>query len=124
MEIAAISLGRTVEVVHPDLESALRRISATGFAARCSARPTCLANRSNRRWPWAKTKKIKTFKNTDHFGGEMKCFSDCILKGTDPEPDGEEGYADARVLEGVLTALKSGEAVQLASRAEPPMLKI
>ena len=36
-------------------------------------------------------KKIKTFKNTDHFGGEMKCFSDCILKGTDPEPDGEVG---------------------------------
>src|SRR3984957_7808126 len=91
MEIAAISLGRTVEVVHPDLESALRRIPATGFAARCSAQPTCLANRSNRRWPWAKTKKIKTFKNTDHFGGEMKCFSDCILKGTDPEPDGEVG---------------------------------
>ena len=36
-------------------------------------------------------KKIKTFKNTDHFGGEMKYFSDCILKGTDPKPDGEVG---------------------------------
>ena len=58
-------------------------------------------------------KKIKTFKNTDHFGGEMKYFSDCILNGTDPEPDGEEGYADVRVLEGVLAALESGLAVQL-----------
>lgn len=58
-------------------------------------------------------KKIKTFKNTDHFGGEMKYFSDCILNGTDPEPDGEEGYADVRVLEGILEALKSGGAVQL-----------
>jgi predicted dehydrogenase len=58
-------------------------------------------------------KKKKTFKNTDHFGGEMKYFSDCILSGTDPEPDGEEGYADVRVLEGVLAALKSGGAVQL-----------
>lgn len=48
----------------------------------------------------------KTFKNTDHFGGEMKYFSNCILNGTDPEPDGEEGYADVRVLEAVLTALK------------------
>ena len=45
--------------------------------------------------------------------GEIKYFSDCILNGTDPEPDGEEGYADVRVLEGVLAALKSGGAVQL-----------
>lgn len=58
-------------------------------------------------------KRKKSFKNTDHFGGELKYFSDCILNGTDPEPDGEEGYADVRVLEGVLEALKSGGAVQL-----------
>lgn len=50
----------------------------------------------------------KSFRNTDHFGGEMKYFSDCILHETDPEPDGEEGYADVRVLEGVLRALKDG----------------
>ena len=55
----------------------------------------------------------KSFKNTDHFGGELKYFSDCILKGMDPEPDGEEGFADVRVLEGVLAALKSGGSVQL-----------
>lgn len=54
-----------------------------------------------------------SFKNTDHFGGEMKYFSDCILTGTDPEPDGEEGYADVRVLEGVLKALKQGGSVTL-----------
>ncbi len=57
--------------------------------------------------------KEKSFKNTDHFGGEMKYFSDCILNGTDPEPDGEEGYADVRVLEGVLRALKSGTSERL-----------
>jgi predicted dehydrogenase len=50
----------------------------------------------------------KSFQNTDHFGGEMKYFSDCILNGTDPEPDAEEGYADVRVLEGILQALKTG----------------
>jgi len=50
----------------------------------------------------------KSFKNTDHFGGEMKYFSDCILNGQDPEPDGEEGYADVRVLEAILRALKEG----------------
>ena len=58
-------------------------------------------------------KSHKTFRNTDHFGGEMKYFSDCILKGLDPEPDGEEGLADVRVLEGILRALESKQSVTL-----------
>jgi predicted dehydrogenase len=53
-------------------------------------------------------KDSESFKNTDHFGGELKYFSDCILNNLDPEPDGEEGYADVRVLEGILKALKEG----------------
>ena len=36
----------------------------------------------------------ESFKNTDHFGGEMKYFSDCILNSREPEPDGYEGLAD------------------------------
>ena len=59
------------------------------------------------------------FKNTDHFGGELKYLSDCVLNGTDPEPDGKEEYADVRVLEGVLAALKSGGAVQLPPFTRP-----
>lgn len=55
----------------------------------------------------------KSFKNTDHFGGEMKYFSDCLLSGKDPEPDGEEGYADVRVLEGILQALRTGRPQEL-----------
>lgn len=55
------------------------------------------------------------FKNTDQFGGEMKYFSDCVLNDRDPEPDGQEGYADVRVLESILQALKSGGRVQLPS---------
>ncbi len=58
-------------------------------------------------------KSTETFKNTDHFGGEMKYFSDCILNDTEVEPDGEEGYADVRVLQGVLEALQSGGSVKL-----------
>ena len=58
-------------------------------------------------------KSTESFKNTDHFGGELKYFSDCVLNGIDPEPDGEEGFADVRVLEGVLEALKTGGAVKL-----------
>ena len=59
-------------------------------------------------------KTSESFKNTDHFGGEMKYFSDCILKGIHPEPDAEEGFADVRVLEGVLRALKQGSPQKLA----------
>ncbi len=60
-------------------------------------------------------KKDKTsFKNTDHFGGELKYFSDCILNDTEVEPDGEEGFADVRVLEAVIEALSTGRSVKLA----------
>jgi len=58
-------------------------------------------------------KEEHSFKNTDHFGGELKYFSDCILKDESPEPNGEEGFADVRVLEGIMTAIESGKAVEL-----------
>jgi predicted dehydrogenase len=58
-------------------------------------------------------KSTESFKNTDHFGGELKYFSGRILNGTDPEPDGEEGFADVRVLEGILKALETGQTVTL-----------
>ena len=51
----------------------------------------------------------ESFKNTDHFGGEMKYFSDCILNGKDPEPDGYEGLADVRVMEAVVRSIQSGQ---------------
>ncbi|WP_446741989.1 Gfo/Idh/MocA family protein [Silvibacterium acidisoli] len=60
-------------------------------------------------------KKIEdhSFKNVDHFGGEMKYFSECILNDEHPEPDGEEGFADVRILEGIVTALQSNKSVVL-----------
>jgi predicted dehydrogenase len=64
-------------------------------------------------------KKEESFKNTDHFGGEMKYFSNCILNNHDPEPDGQEGFADVRVLEGILKALESGKPTAL----EPVILE-
>ncbi len=51
----------------------------------------------------------ESFKNTDHFGGQMKYFSDCILNGKDPEPDGYEGLADVRVVEAIHRSLKSAQ---------------
>ncbi|KMO21734.1 Gfo/Idh/MocA family protein [Methylobacterium platani] len=53
------------------------------------------------------------FEATDQFGGELKYFSDCILADRDPEPDAEEGYADLRVLDGIVRALESGGSVTL-----------
>ena len=50
---------------------------------------------------------------TDQFGGELKYFSDCILQNRDPEPDGEEGLADVRVIEGILEAIETGRSVVL-----------
>jgi predicted dehydrogenase len=50
-----------------------------------------------------------TFDPTDQFGGELKYFSDCILEGRDPEPDGEEGRLDVRVVAAIERALKDGE---------------
>ncbi|UIN36882.1 Gfo/Idh/MocA family protein [Methylobacterium oryzae] len=59
------------------------------------------------------SKRHERFENTDHFGGELHYFSDCILNDKDPEPDAEEGYADVRVLEGIVQAIQTGAAVKL-----------
>ncbi len=55
-----------------------------------------------------KSESAESFKETDHFGGEMKYFSDCILNGKEPEPDGEEGMLDVRVLEAIERSLETG----------------
>ena len=64
------------------------------------------------------------FKTTDQFGGQMRYFSDCILEGSDPEPDAEEGLADLRVIEGVMQALETGGAVPLAPFARSRRIDI
>ena len=60
------------------------------------------------------TKSHERFKSTDHFGGEMKYFSECILEDRDPEPDAEEGLADLRVIEGIMEAMRTGGSIKLA----------
>ena len=64
----------------------------------------------------------ESFTNTDHFGGEMKYFSACILSGETPEPDGEEGYADVRVLEAILRAHKTGRPQDLEPYTRTPRI--
>ncbi len=61
-----------------------------------------------------KKKHSESFKATDHFGGEIKYFSQCILDGKDPEPDGEEGMLDVRVIAAIEQSLLTGMVHKLA----------
>ncbi len=56
-----------------------------------------------------KNKSEESFPRTDHFGGELKYFSDCILENKQPEADGEEGMLDIRVIAAVEKALQTGQ---------------
>jgi predicted dehydrogenase len=56
-----------------------------------------------------KQKHTQRFPKTDQFGGELKYFSGCILNGTTPEADGEEGLLDVRVLAAIERALATGQ---------------
>jgi len=51
----------------------------------------------------------RAFEATNQFGGELQYFSDCILRDHEPEPNGEEGLADVRVLAAIERALESGQ---------------
>jgi predicted dehydrogenase len=48
------------------------------------------------------------FPLTDNFSGQTAYFSDCILNGTRPEPDGEDGLADMLVMLAIEKAAASG----------------
>lgn len=59
----------------------------------------------------------QTFRQVDHFAGQIAYFSDCIAQGIAPEADGEEGLADMRALLAIDQAARTGETVHLGSRA-------
>jgi predicted dehydrogenase len=60
-----------------------------------------------------KTKHSESFKTTDHFGGELRYFSECILEDRKPEPDGEEGMLDIRVIAAIEQSLRTGSVQHL-----------
>lgn len=88
-----------------------------------------------------KSKSEESFPKTDHFGGELRYFSDCILNDEHPEADGEEGLLDIRVIAAVEKALQTGQpqklepytrkrrpvegqAVKLTSTKEPQLIDV
>lgn len=50
----------------------------------------------------------REFPAVDQFAGELQYFSDCLIEDRDPEPDGEEGLLDVRVLAAIERALDTG----------------
>jgi glucose-fructose oxidoreductase len=54
----------------------------------------------------------------DQFAAELLYFSDCIIKDRMPEPSGEEGLQDVRIVEALYRSAKAGKPVAL-----PPFRK-
>lgn len=60
-------------------------------------------------------KEKKTFKAGDQFAGELIYFSDCIRQGREPEPSGEEGLADVRIINAIYQSARTGMPVQVTA---------
>ena len=49
----------------------------------------------------------------DQFAPQLLYFSDCILKNRTPEPSGEEGMQDVRIVEAIHRSARTGKAVKI-----------
>jgi predicted dehydrogenase len=49
----------------------------------------------------------------DQFAPELLYFSDCILKDRDPEPSGEQGLQDVRIVQALYESADTGKVVQI-----------
>ncbi|MGD0435654.1 MAG: Gfo/Idh/MocA family oxidoreductase [Bryobacteraceae bacterium] len=58
----------------------------------------------------------KKFRTRDQFAAELDYFSQCILKGSKPEPSGEEGLADILVVDAVLKSARLHKWVPIEPR--------
>ncbi len=54
----------------------------------------------------------------DQFAPQLLYFSDCILKNREPEPSGEEGLQDVRIVQALYRSARTGKAVAI-----PPFTK-
>jgi predicted dehydrogenase len=54
----------------------------------------------------------------DQFAPELLHFSDCILKNREPEPSGEEGLQDVRIVQALYRSARIGKAVSLPAFKE------
>lgn len=57
--------------------------------------------------------RARKFGKSDQFAPQLLYFSDCVLNDREPEPAGEEGLADVRIIEGMLRSISNGRPVSL-----------
>jgi predicted dehydrogenase len=55
----------------------------------------------------------KQYPKRDQFAAEISYFADCILKNRKPEPSGDEGMADIRIVEAIYKAIETNKPVRL-----------
>ena len=55
----------------------------------------------------------KEFKKRDQFAPELVYFSDCVLKNKKPEPSGQEGLADVRIIRALMKSAETNHPVSL-----------
>lgn len=60
--------------------------------------------------------KTKRFGKRDQFAPELEHFSRCILEDRQPEPNGEEGLLDLRVIDAAIASAETGRPVELEPR--------
>jgi predicted dehydrogenase len=65
-----------------------------------------------------KTKR-KQVGRRDHFAAELVYFSDCILTNRPPEPSGEEGLQDVRIVRAIYQSAETGKAVAIPPFVDP-----
>ncbi len=56
-------------------------------------------------------KQRKTFPKRDQFAAELEYFSDCVLNDKEPEPSGQDGLADVRIIEALLKSAEDNRPV-------------
>lgn len=71
-----------------------------------------------------KETKEHTHPVVDQFGGETQYFSDCILQDREPEPDGDEGWRDVRVLAAIERSLATGQTQKLEPLPTRPGISV
>jgi predicted dehydrogenase len=60
----------------------------------------------------------KRIARRDQFAPQLLYFSDCILKNREPEPSGEEGLQDVRIVQALYESAETGKAVAI-----PPFVR-
>src|SRR6185436_14283332 len=63
--------------------------------------------------------KSRKFTRRDQVAGELAYFADCILTDRSPEPAGEEGLADLRIIEAMHESARTGARVAVRSVDRP-----